>query len=97
MKQIDVNTLRQWQAGEKRFVLIDVREYWERELYHIGGMHLPMEEVMSRREEISREEPVVFYCEKGIRSQIIIQRLEELGYENLYNLTGGMKAWKETI
>lgn len=95
MNQLDVNIFRKWQAERKDFLLIDVREYWERELFHIGGIHIPMEEVISRRNEIPRERPAVFYCEKGIRSQIIIQRLEDLGYRNLYNLAGGMKAWRK--
>jgi len=39
----------------------------------------------------------VLYCEKGIRSSIAIQRLEASGFNNLYNLAGGMKAWKAGI
>jgi rhodanese-related sulfurtransferase len=49
---------------------------------------------MERRNELSKEKPVVVYCEKGIRSGIVIQRLESLGFQNLINLSGGMKAWK---
>jgi len=36
----------------------------------------------------------VLYCQKGIRSMIVIQRLsEKFGYQNLINLQGGMDAW----
>lgn len=78
----------------KPFVLIDVREAWEHDAYNIGGMHIPMGELMQRKDEIPAEGDVVLYCEKGIRSTIAIQRLETMGYHNLYNLTGGMTAWK---
>lgn len=75
--------------------MLDVREAWERELYNIGGMHIPMSELAERKEEIPTGDQLIVYCEKGIRSTIIIQRLESLGYTNLINLSGGMKAWKE--
>jgi len=41
---------------------------------------------------------VVLYCQKGIRSVIVIQRLQQRNqYKNLINLTGGMEAWKKTF
>ena len=53
-----------------------------------------MSELMERKDELKQDIPVIIYCEKGIRSSIIIQRLEQSGFENLYNLSGGMNAWK---
>ncbi len=95
MKQLSPTEFSEWQKSGKDYVLVDVREAWERTLYSIGGLHLPFSEALPGKEAIPMNRPVVVYCEKGIRSGIIIQRLEELGYENLYNLAGGMKAWKE--
>jgi hydroxyacylglutathione hydrolase len=51
--------------------------------------------MMARINEVPKDKEVVIYCEKGIRSVIVIQRLENMGYTNLINLSGGMKAWKE--
>jgi len=76
-------------------MLIDVREEWEREIYNIGGLHIPLGDMITRRDEIPVDKPVVIYCEKGIRSSIIIQRLEGIGFNNLYNLSGGMSNWKK--
>ena len=95
MKKIAPEELKKWMNEEKPFVLIDVREGWERDAYNIGGIHMPVGEIMERRGEIPQNEDVVVYCEKGIRSSIVIQRLNGLGYENLYNLSGGMSAWKK--
>ena len=67
----------------------------ERQGGHIGGMHLPMGELAQRMAEIPHDTDIVVYCEKGIRSVIALQRLELAGYTRLYNLTGGMRAWKE--
>jgi adenylyltransferase/sulfurtransferase len=96
MKQISPADLRNWTASEKAFTLVDVREPWEHELFNIGGILLPMGDLMAGQAALQKDQPVVFYCEKGIRSVIAIQRMESLGFDNLYNLTGGMKAWRES-
>ena len=86
-------------AVKDNFLLIDVREDFEHEHFNIGGILMPMGTVIQNIVHIPTDKPVIFYCEKGIRSVIIIQRLEETyGFTNLINLTGGMQAWKkETI
>lgn len=79
-------------------MLIDVREAFEHNQFNIGGTLIPLQEILNHYQIIHKNTPVVFYCEKGVRSQIAIQRLEEkFGYTNLINLTGGMSAWKKQI
>lgn len=95
MKSLSPAELKAWMDDKMPFVLIDVREEWEREVYNIGGEHIPLGDVIARRDEIPVDKPVVVYCEKGIRSSIIIQRLEGIGFNNLYNLSGGMSNWKK--
>lgn len=97
MNQLTAEELKKWNISGKDFLLIDIREDWEREIYNIGGIHIPLGELVSRTDEIPRDKEVVFYCEKGIRSVLAIQRLEGLGFQNLLNLSGGMKAWKESL
>lgn len=95
MKEVSPAELKNWMDNNKPFVLIDIREDWERELFNIGGIHIPMGELIERQGEIPGPgNEVVIYCEKGIRSAIAIQRFETLGYHHLVNLSGGMKAWK---
>ena len=86
-------------AVKDNFLLIDVREDFEHEHFNIGGILMPMGTVLQNIDQIPTDKPVIFYCEKGIRSVIIIQRLiETYGFKNLINLLGGMQAWKkETI
>jgi rhodanese-related sulfurtransferase len=95
MKQLTAQKLKHLKDAGADLALIDVREEWERQLYNIGGVHIPMGELISRMDEIPKDRDVVLYCEKGIRSVIAIQRLENYGFHNLFNLSGGMKAWKE--
>ncbi len=83
------------QQAAEDFLLIDVREDFEHDHFNIGGSLMPMGTVLQNLQQIPTDIPVVFYCEKGIRSVIVIQRLEEgYGYTNLINLIGGIKAWR---
>ena len=95
MNQLTSSELKEWIAGGKDFLLVDIREDVERETYHIGGEHIPMGDLISRLDEMPKDKDIVLYCEKGIRSVIVIQRLEALGFNNLFNLSGGMSAWKQ--
>jgi adenylyltransferase/sulfurtransferase len=97
MKQLRSDELQKWIASGHEMLLVDLREGWEREASNIGGLHIPMGELISRLSEIPKDKDVVFYCEKGIRSVVAIQRLETMGYDNLHNLSGGIKAWTGTL
>lgn len=78
--------------------LIDVREPMEHELYNIGGELIPLGQLMEHADELSSDKPVIVYCEKGIRSVIAIQRLQQkYPMLNLFNLSGGMYAWRNTV
>ncbi len=94
MQQVTPQQLKNWTENKKDFVLIDIREGWERVAFNIGGTHIPMGDLMASLSEIPKDKDVVIYCEKGIRSVISIQRLEGQGFNNLFNLNGGMSAWK---
>jgi len=39
--------------------------------------------------------PIIVQCASGTRSLLAARTLAEMGYENLYNLTGGFNAWKD--
>lgn len=95
---ISVTDLKKKIEENNEFFLIDVRESFEREIFNIGGLHIPMQSVFQRVTEIPTDKPVIFYCQKGIRSLIVIQRLtEKFGYDNLINLKGGMYEWQKLI
>ena len=98
MKQITAEVLHQKIREGADLWLIDVREPFEHEAFHIGGELLPYSEIMLHSEKIPKNRPVILYCQKGIRSQLAIQRLQDkFGYTNLINLQGGMAAWKKMI
>lgn len=71
--------------------LLDIREEHEREAFHVGGQWIPLSEINNRLEEIETQQPLIVYCRKGIRSALLIQRLQEKGlFHNLINLKGGI-------
>lgn len=91
VKEINRAILAMWEANEQPFQLIDVREAGERNRSHIGGQHIPLGEIVQRRGEIDPMQPTVFYCRKGIRSQIAIQRLRRFYPDAaMFNLQGGI-------
>jgi rhodanese-related sulfurtransferase len=49
---------------------------------------------MQRVEELPKDQPIVFVCRSGNRSQVACEQLSRLGYENVTNFEGGMIAWK---
>jgi len=96
INSISVIELQQKINDHDDFTLIDVRESFEREGFNIGGLHIPMQTVFERINDIPKDKNVILYCQKGIRSMIVIQRLsEKFGYQNLVNLQGGMDAWQK--
>lgn len=96
MQELTPIELRNWMTKEPALQLIDVREPEEHAVFNIGGALFPLTEIMEHLHQIDPSKPAIFYCKIGVRSRIAIQRLEEkTGYQHLYNLKGGMEAWKK--
>jgi adenylyltransferase/sulfurtransferase len=74
--------------------VVDVREPWEYEKDHIANAKLiPLARIIGNPAQITTDH-VVFVCEVGQRSGVAAEVAASLGYENLYNLEGGMSAWR---
>src|SRR3954452_23744227 len=81
------------------FVLVDVRETDEWDAGHLpGARHVPRGHLESRIEGAApdREQRIVLYCASGNRSALAARTLrEDLGYEHVESLTGGIPLWKD--
>jgi rhodanese-related sulfurtransferase len=98
MNSITPTALQEKLTNKDDFVLIDVREDFEHNDFNIGGTLIPMNTVFENIDAIPKDKYVVLYCAKGIRSALVIQRLEEkYGYTNLINLSGGMYGWRSVF
>ena len=83
-------------------LLLDVREPWEFALAAIRveglrTLHIPMNEVPGRLDELDAAQPVVCICHHGMRSAQVVAFLERQGFEAAYNLAGGIHAWSEQV
>ncbi len=98
MKEITVKELKNWQDSGEDFQLIDVREPNEYEVAEIGGELIPLATIPDNADKISKDKKVVIHCRSGKRSANAIQFLEQQhGFDNLYNLAGGILAWSDEI
>jgi len=77
------------------YTLLDVRQPGEYESEHIPGSKLiPLPELGDRLNEIDPHKPAIVYCAVGGRSRVAAQMLAGKGFDEVINLTGGIKAWK---
>ncbi len=74
--------------------LLDVREPNEFAYAHIeGSLHIPLQQLPARMDELDAEQDLVVICHHGMRSQQACQFLQHSGFTRLYNLQGGIDAW----
>jgi adenylyltransferase/sulfurtransferase len=95
IKEISAREMRDWQQSGEPFQLIDVREPHEYEVSNLGGELIPLAEISAHAPRLARDRKVVLHCRSGARSAQAIRELEEkFGFENLYNLSGGILAYQ---
>ena len=79
-------------------LLLDVRQDWETRLCRLpNAVHIPIEEIELRAEELNAEDEIVVYCHQGVRSASVADYLRSLGFKNVRNLSGGLDSWARTI
>lgn len=94
IKEITVDDFLSWQESGEDLQVIDVREPSEYEEANIGALLIPLSTISERSGEIVRNKKVIVHCKMGGRSAKAIRELEEkFGFENLYNLKGGITAY----
>ncbi|MEO5335632.1 MAG: rhodanese-like domain-containing protein [Magnetospirillum sp. WYHS-4] len=95
LPEIDSATALAWQkAGEA--ILLDVRETHEFEYENIpGSVLLPLSFLDPARAPALFEKKVVVICAMGKRAAAAQKQLADFGLPNVYNLTGGIAAWKQ--
>ena len=95
MQIIEATTLKERMVSEK-INLIDVRQPEEHAEFNIGGILLPLGNIMSMQIdaiEDLRDEEIICYCRSGQRSMQAAMMLETMGFTNVKNLAGGMMGW----
>jgi rhodanese-related sulfurtransferase len=100
MQQMTAPELAAWIADTSRAqpVLLDVREPREHQTCMIeGSVPIPMNTIPSRLSELEQDAPIVCICHHGARSMQVANFLEQNGFTNMINLTGGIHAWAQQV
>jgi rhodanese-related sulfurtransferase len=98
MAEITPRELRARLDANDRPLLLDVRNDWETKICRLpDAVHIPMEEIELRTEELDPESEVVVYCHQGVRSAAVAEYLRQLGFRDVKNLAGGLDAWAATV
>lgn len=79
-------------------ILIDVREDHEFEDFNLGGINIPMGDLLNRLNELNSYSNLFLCCKSGKRSQAIAFHLKNrMNEKNIYSLAGGLEAYQKTI
>lgn len=100
MRNVTANELATWLDDQASAapVLLDVREPWEYQLCHIDGSRtMPMSTIPAHVEQLERDRPIVCICHHGMRSMQVGLFLEQQGFTDVINLTGGVDAWAAQV
>ena len=98
MKIINVQELHDRIEMGESLNLVDVREPYEHENFNIGGILLPLGDIMIGETEYIehlKNEEIICYCRSGNRSGQAAMVLESMGFTNIINVSGGMLAWQD--
>ena len=93
-EDIDTNAATELMDDEN-LIILDVREKKERKAGYIkGDLHIPLSDVKNKLDELDKNKSILVYCRSGSRSGHIAGLLTRNEYEKVYNLKGGIQAWK---
>ena len=88
---------RREQEGKDDYVLLDVREDYERAEFNVGGIHVPLGQLSMSMDKLTpyRDQEIIVYCRSGKLSAMAQELLRQSGFKNVRNLEGGMLAYQE--
>lgn len=93
IQQIGTDELQK-RLQEKGIQFIDVRTPGEYKRYHIRQFkNLPLYDLPSKLNTLSKEKAVVVICQSGMRSNKASKVLKKAGFKSIANVKGGMGAW----
>ena len=90
--------LAAWMEEGRDFVLLDVRTPVEHQTSKLeNSLLMPLQTLPRRFDELDRNRDIVVYCHHGNRSAHAVDFLRRMGFDNTFNLVGGIDAWSKRI
>lgn len=84
-------------SNRENAVFLDIRDDGEYKGGHIPeAIHIPLKQLPERAAELDKFKsvPLIAYCRSGTRTGGVGEILKKHGFENVYNLSGGITAWQ---
>ncbi len=100
MKTITAEELKSKKESGENYRLLDVREPAEFAESNLGGLLFPLGKIVEFQiDDISewKDDEVIVYCRSGARSMRACMILEQAGFTNVANLTGGILEWQRNF
>lgn len=107
LPEVTAQELSGWLETRPEVILLDVREPYEFPRAVIPDprvLHAPLSDLARKGDPAlpsklkeNQNAPVVVFCHHGFRSAQVTAWLLELGWTDVYNLTGGIDAYSRTI
>jgi monothiol glutaredoxin len=97
VKSIDVRALKEMMDADRSLELLDVRSQKERDQAKIAGSKLLDREAQEYLLGLDKATPLYFHCHHGQRSQQAAAFFLSRGFQNVYNVSGGIDAWSLEI
>lgn len=80
--------------SRENLAVVDVRTPQEREKYRLQGSQLILlGDLVRGQHELLTNQPILLYCAVGGRSALAARILNNQGFQEVYNLAGGIEAW----
>ena len=86
-------TPAEFKADLTQVNLLDIRTPREWDDFNLGGFHVPLDVLLGRIDEISRDKNWVIICYNGTQSLIALSFLKAKGFTNIHHLEGGLEAY----
>lgn len=97
IQQITAEEVKKSLDTKEDVLLLDVRTDGEFSRGKIeGGINLPVDEVAAKIESLipNKSQKIYVYCLSGSRSVHAVEAMVKLGYQNVFNVTSGLLAWR---
>lgn len=100
LPEVQASELENWLESHPGLQILDLRPHSDSNMHFdalpiaFPGRHLPLEELPSQLHSLQQGEPVLLYCQRGVRSQAGGQLLLKAGFQKVVHLHGGLDAWQ---
>ncbi|MGP8050061.1 MAG: rhodanese-like domain-containing protein [Desulfobaccales bacterium] len=97
VQSLDAKAAKDYMARHREgdYLILDVRQPGEYQEAHLPGARLlPLPELPGAYQTLDPDKPTIVHCAIGGRSRVAAQLLSGLGFKEVYNLAGGIEAYR---